>query len=99
MKKINPLIGMLLILLSYSIVVIILMIIVGILTPGGEQLPMTILAYGINIVPLIGTTSFFILSVIKIEWVRKNWLIAIIVFGIFIYWFYKFPLFWISNLM
>ena len=73
MKKLNPLIIIILWVLGCSLLTLIIMIILGVTTPGGEQQPLTFLSMMISVI----VYGILVLAIFTIPfysaWSRKYW--------------------------
>ena len=73
MKINNPIKLILLSIIVAVFFLLLIIIIAGVSTSGGQQLPLTILAYGIKALPVIGIAISGISIIIYKDWSKKYW--------------------------
>jgi len=88
LKRINPFTTTLWVLFVYVCISIITMFILGLLTPGGEQLPIMVFVISVDLFPFVGILSMGFLCVMNKEWTQEFWFVIVlmeIIFGLLIY--------------
>ena len=88
MKKINPLTLLITWIVGSSVLALIVAIILGVNSPGGEQKPLIFLSKFIYII-IYGTLILSILSIpLFVKWSKKYWIIQALFIGICIFCIY-----------
>jgi len=79
----TPIHAVLIWILGASVISIFIMVLSGISTSGGKQIPMTVFSYYIYVIPSGGLFICLISPLLYRDWSRKYWFIILILAAIF----------------